>query len=109
MLLLNPCEECDNMLQSGWVACPYCGAKKSNFMESSISLVDLVKQIEYSNNSNSCASKKYKSKCCNKYKKKNKHCKKCPNQIKSNVHTHASSSKHAIQVITQDQQAPHSL
>ena len=83
---MNACNECGNFLQTGWVACPFCGVHIDNVFNSSMPLVELAARQCKTNCSGSCSkskSKKLKSKCCKKYERKNKHCKTCPEHPQS--------------------------
>jgi len=75
---LDDCVECGNLLQPTWIVCPYCGVNKSNIIASSISITELARRSACSGCDTPCSSKKVKAKCCGKFKKKNKYCKKCP-------------------------------
>ena len=78
---MSLCNECGQVMNLGWVACPYCGWQIENMFNSNLSILELAEQRSGGNCSGSCRSKKreLKSKCCKKYKKKSKSfCKSCP-------------------------------
>jgi len=78
MHALEDCVGCGNLLQDAWVVCPYCGIEKSNILAASISITELARRAACSDCSGGCSRKKVKEKCCGKFKRKSKHCKKCP-------------------------------
>jgi len=78
MHALDDCVECGNLLQDTWIVCPYCGCEKSNIIASSVSITELARRASCTGCNKQCSSKKLKEKCCGKFKRKNKHCKKCP-------------------------------
>ena len=78
---MSLCNGCGQVMNLGWVACPYCGWQIGNMFNSNLSIMEIVEQTRGSSCSGSCRSKKteFKSKCCDKYKKKGKSfCKSCP-------------------------------
>ena len=78
MHALDDCVECGNLLQDTWIVCPYCGVEKSNIMAASVSITELARRSSCGGCDKDCSPKKLKSKCCGKFKRKDKYCKKCP-------------------------------
>lgn len=87
---MNPCDVCGNAMQTGWIACPFCGVQIDNVFNSSMSLVEIAENRCQGACSGTCSStknkkekkKKAKSKCCKKHERKKKPCKKCPEMPK---------------------------
>ena len=83
---MNSCEVCGNAMQTGWVACPFCGVHIDNVFNSSMPLVEIAETRCQTGCSGNCSSgkkkskkpKKIRSKCCKKHERKKKPCKSCP-------------------------------
>ena len=78
MRTTDDCAECGNVLQNTWIVCPFCGADKTNILASSISITELAQKSACTGCNKNCSSKGLKEKCCGKFKKKSKYCKRCP-------------------------------
>lgn len=74
------CNNCDMMMQTGWVACPYCGVQIDNVFNSSKSVVEIAENRCQTGCATPCERSKQKVKetCCGKHERKNKFCKSCP-------------------------------
>lgn len=83
---MTSCDVCGNAMQTGWVACPFCGVHIDNVFNSSMPLVEIAETRCQTGCSGNCTpdkkkskeAKKVKSKCCKKHERKKKHCKTCP-------------------------------
>lgn len=77
---MNTCNGCGMMMQTGWIACPFCGNHVDNVFNSSLSMVEIVKNQCSSSCATPCgkSKRKVKSKCCGKHQRKEKYCKSCP-------------------------------
>ncbi len=74
------CNSCGMMMQTGWVACPYCGVQVDNVFNSSKTVIELAENRCRTGCSSPCSrsKKKIKETCCGKHERKNKFCKSCP-------------------------------
>ena len=70
------CINCGSTLSSWIDACPNCQTSLSSAFDN-ILLNGNIKALNCSNCKQKC-SKKVKDACCEKYKRKNKHCSNCP-------------------------------
>lgn len=82
MHLQESCTVCGVTIEVGWVACPFCGLQQTNFLDPNLSIIEHAQSVCSTNCQSGCGSKtkKLKSKCCKRYKKKTKKgpCKRCP-------------------------------
>jgi len=85
---MEDCDVCGSLIEIGWVACPFCGNYLSGLMNPNISILEYVENSDCNTCQTKCNTKEkkpYKSKCCKKYEKKKKHCKRCPELAPNNV------------------------
>ena len=77
---MNMCNGCEMTMQTGWIACPYCGQQVDNVFNSSLSVIEIVENHCSSSCATPCnkSKRKVKSNCCGKHERKKKYCKSCP-------------------------------
>ena len=82
MLRSGTCGVCGITMETGWVACPFCGWHQTNLLNPNLSIMELARNTSGARPERSCAigGGDTKSKCCHRYKKKAKKgpCKRCP-------------------------------
>ena len=75
------CADCESHIETRWSTCPACGTSDASLTTPNLSIVSLVEQSDYVgfNKPKKKSKKKLKSKCCEKYQRRNKSaCKRCP-------------------------------
>ena len=81
---MSHCKQCGNAMNIGWLACPFCGWKVEEVMNSDPTILELAKRSSCGGCDKDCSGKKkrkVKSKCCKRYENKKKakgRCKSCP-------------------------------